>query len=544
MPLITMKRFFLLLALVASVFSVFAQEYPNAKVEWGPEENHNREFLKGVLGTYADYTYTLWITRNSYRIQKLDRKLNMVKEASFDLEYNGKSMVYQFATVHGDEIRVFTSFWNRKTKKNFLLEQSIDPITLSASKPMESIGSIATQNNRFTLHLGGHSSTVVTGDFGYNVSRDQNKLMVFYENPDAKPGYEGFTFQVFDKNFKKEWEKTVELPYVNEMFTVYGLQVDNAGNIHISGREYLPGNRNGRRGSRNFNYRVISWYQDSDRVTDYKVALPSEKLIRDMQFAFNDKGHLICSGFYSNGSVAGIKGAYFMRIDPKENKVLSRSVKEFDFEFITQDMNERQKERAARREANGKDVNLFEYDLDEIVIREDGGAVLIGEQYYVEEVERSRYNPSTETWTETTTYHYYYNDIIVVNISPEGEIEWNLRIPKYQHSINDNGFRSSYHLMVVENQMCFLFYDDDDNFDVPIDEEPGRSSYESLALVALDLSGDSKKYKLIAEEEIELRFIPKYFERLSDKEVLLYGFQGGFLGFGRQQYQFSRLVFE
>jgi hypothetical protein len=39
--------------------------------------------------------------------------------------------------------------------------------------------------------------------------------------------------------------------------------------------------------------------------------------------------------------------------------------------------------------------------------------------------------------TKNVTKNYVYNEIIAVNISPEGNIDWCTRIPKYQHTRDD-----------------------------------------------------------------------------------------------------------
>jgi hypothetical protein len=92
-------------------------------------------------------------------------------------------------------------------------------------------------------------------------------------------------------------------------------------------------------------------------------------------------------------------------------------------------------------------------------LRSDGGAILVAEQYYVQTVmpnngysmspygynsmyyNRYYYNSPFYSGynNRRPDYYYNYNDIIVVNIRPTGEIEWSARIPKLQESKNDQG---------------------------------------------------------------------------------------------------------
>ncbi|MGD1844030.1 MAG: hypothetical protein ACFB10_01390 [Salibacteraceae bacterium] len=532
--------FFLSTWLLVFVPFGYAQDFTEATVKWGPEEERKGEFFIKLIGSQDEYTYTAWGQKGSLKIQKLNERLEPINEILIERKYQGKSMDYEFSLLHGKAIRLFFSFYNKKAKKKYLLVKTLNLSDLNVMDELKTIGSIDAQQKGISLGRGSSSET--SGAFSYSMSRDENKLMIFFGNPGAKPGYEGFTFQVYNQEFEKEWEKEVELPYVNKLFSITDIRVDNPGNIHIAGKEYKPG-RNENKRSEEFDYRIISWYQDTDRVTDYKVALQDEKIITDLQYAFNDKGELVCSGFYSNDDYRNVTGTFFLRIAVKDNKLLSRSIKEFDFEFVTQFMSDRQKKKAVKKEARGRDVELYEYDLDDIVLRDDGGAILIGEQYYVQVVTRTSTNANGQMRT-TTDYYYHFKDLIVVNISPEGNIDWNIRIPKIQVTRNDGGYRSSYHLKVVNNKIYFLFYDDDDNFELDPDEKPQRGGFESIALVELEQSGEYVKYKFIPKEDIQVSMVPKQFSYLNEQEVLLYGSSRMGLSFSRRKYQFSRLVFK
>ena len=135
----------------------------------------------------------------------------------------------------------------------------------------------------------------------------------------------------------------------------------------------------------------------------------------------------------SNASF-NVDGTYWLKIDPKTQEIISQNFKEFDIDFITQNMKKRQEKKAKRKEAKGKEVELFSYDLDEIIFDNSGGAVLIGEQYFITTSTSTDSNGRTRT-----TYRYHYNDIIVVKISSDGNIDWAEKIPKVQVSTNDGG---------------------------------------------------------------------------------------------------------
>jgi hypothetical protein len=177
-----------------------------------------------------------------------------------------------------------------------------------------------------------------------------------------------------------------------------------------------------------------------------------------MQIAINDERDIICGGFYSEKGTFSIKGSYFLKIDGQTQEIKAKSFKEFGIDFITQHMTQRQEKKAKKKAAKGKNIELYEYDLDNIILRDDGGAYLIGEQFFVKVVTRTTTGSNGHTSTSTTTY-YYFNDILVINMSPSGEIEWTEKIPKRQRTTNDGGFFSSYALSVVKDKLYFVFND-------------------------------------------------------------------------------------
>jgi hypothetical protein len=131
---------------------------------------------------------------------------------------------------------------------------------------------------------------------------------------------------------------------------------------------------------------------------------------------------------------------------------VTKSFNEFEIDFITQNMTEKLKKKTKKREAKGKDVELYQYDLDNIVLKDDGGAILVGEQFFIRVVTTTDAQGNVRTTT-----HYYYNDIIVISINPKGEIDWTEKIAKRQHTINDNGYFSSYAMAVNEDKINFIF---------------------------------------------------------------------------------------
>jgi hypothetical protein len=200
-------------------------------------------------------------------------------------------------------------------------------------------------------------------------------------------------------------------------------------------------------------------------------------------------------------------------------------------------MSEREAKKTARREEKGEDVEMYEYDLDKLLVGKDGSAMLIGEQYFVRTVtSTTMMNGVAST---RTTYHYYYNDIITVKVDPSGQIQWAQKIPKSQHTVNDGGFYSSYTMALVKGKLCFLFNDSPKNLEEETKGRPANyNAKKSVVVIAsLDQKGNVTKQPIFNAVDAEVIMRPKVCEQISNNEIILFGQR-------KKNQQFARLIFE
>ncbi|RME12050.1 MAG: hypothetical protein D6816_01385 [Bacteroidetes bacterium] len=203
-------------------------------------------------------------------------------------------------------------------------------------------------------------------------------------------------------------------------------------------------------------------------------------------------------------------------------------------------MRQKEKVRALQAEQNNdprRSPELYNYSLDRLILRSDGGAVLVAEQFYIERETYYRdYYPTYGYYpygyynsyyrnSRDIDYLYNYNDIIVVNIRPDGDLQWTARIPKWQETRNDGGYYSSYAMSIVRDKLYFLFNDDARNFDP---KRKGDRIYkytgnnEMMVLAEMNLQGDVQTYPVISSDGgVTLR--PKMCKQTGLRELLLFG---------------------
>ena len=514
-----MKYFLFLLSLfiVIPTALIFSQGKTNkAKVSFSPElKESRRTTLSGILGKTSDGIFALQtevklIGSSKFIIQKYSHDMKLKRSVEFDLKEGKKQKLYEGSFFIKGKLYIFSSFVNKGEKKNYFFRQTINLKTLKLNDDLEKIAEVS-----FKGFLKYNS-----GNFSIDNSRDSSKILVYYNRPYQKKEKEKYGYHVFDQEFQELYSKKITLPYSDQLYDLQNFAVDNDGNMHIVGKIFKDKRRDTRKGKPNYDYEITSYYDKGETKERYPIKVPG-KYLNDMQVAIDDEGNIACGGFYASNASFNVDGTYWLKIDPKTQEIISQNFKEFDIDFITQNMKKRQEKKAKRKEAKGKEVGLFSYDLDEIIFDNSGGAVLIGEQYFITTSTSTDSNGRTRT-----TYRYHYNDIIVVKISSDGNIDWAEKIPKVQVSTNDGGFYSSYHLSIVKGNLYFVFNDNPKNL---TNEGDGKlknyvlNKESIVVLVTMNGKGEQVKEALFDTREAEVYIRPKVGRQTGFAETVLFG---------------------
>jgi hypothetical protein len=528
------KTKFAIQLLVLSISTLWAQQAP-LKVSWGKEFSAPRNStVADIIGFDASGFYViknqasggLFSLNSTLSLDRFDRNMNPSKSLDLELTEGGKRAYLEQMVFLNGKLLLFTSFPDQKTKINSLFVQPVDKQTLLPDNTKKSkVAEINYEGN----------SKRNSGSFSFRLSQDSSKMLIFNSLPYDYRDPQKFGFIVMDADMKVLWKKDITLPYRDDLFDVESFRVDNYGNAYLLGKLYNEVRKVKRRGDANYIYKVLAYTENGTNNKEYSVSLP-DKFLTDMQIGIRSNKDIVCAGFYSDNYTVSIRGTFFISIDANTKEIKTKNFKEFDIGFITQNMTENQAEKAKRKEEKGKDVELYSYDLDKLIVRSDGGALLVGEQFFVKTV-TSTYRMGTQTTTSTVTY-YYYNDVIVVNIGPQGNIDWAVKVPKRQTSTNDGGFYSSYAMAINKDKLYFVFNDDPDNLDY---KGVGRMSQTNIrrqvvTAVTVNAKGEMKK-QILGAGVGEVIIRPKVCEQISYSEMLLFGQRS-------KTQQFGRIVFE
>ncbi len=533
-----MKKLIIFISVLFWTFqSIHAQKQPkNIEVKWTKEKKSKKKFsLKKFIG-FDNTGYYVWLSTGSSYSKKdnllhYDKKFNLDKSAQLNLGKGSKKKKVFTTLLLNDKLYLFTTFKNRKNKKHTLYLQTVNKKTLQPGKELKKIASIDFGKKLFKN----------SGEFTIKISKDSTKVLVYYNLPIKKNESEKFGFKVFDQNMNELWQKDVTLPYVNKLFEFESFIVDNQGNVHILGKLYNEKRMAKRKGKVNYKYKILSYYNKGEELKKYDVRL-KDKYINNVHLAINrDNNNLICAGFYSNKSDYIASGIYYLTIDHKTKNVIKESFKPFDAEFLTQYLKKSKKKKVKKRMKKGKETGLLFYELNDIITRKDGSVVLIGEYNKIH-----RYTSTTTDGNgnmRTTTYtNYIFGNIIVVNVTPDGQIQWAQKVPKLQVSVNREGNFTSFATMVTDDHIYLIYNDNPKNLLTSKNskgkiyqlENPRKSI---ITVATLDNNGKLSRGVIRKPQKSKLYLVTRGAVQLDDKNMVIFA---KYL----KKYRFAQLIFK
>jgi hypothetical protein len=482
----------------------------DASVKWGPElEGSKRGSISGYLGHNDNAYFLTGYEKSDFIIRKITKTLNDAGTYVFEEKDKQMDMKFEFEGVeyYDDQLFVFKSNIDKDAKKKVLYYNRVSTKTMQATGKTTRLSEInyEKKNN--------------SGAYSVRTSRNDACVMVICGLPYDKESNEKNMIVMCDSTLKVLWKKTVTLPYMDKLFTTLSWSTDDKGNAYCLGKEYKGKAKEEVGGKQNFQYHIIAYTNSGEKKTDYAIKL-GDKFVNDIGFIIGDDGNIICSGFYSKQGRRSTDGAFFLKLDAKTQNVLSSNMKEFDVNFITEGLTEKETKKAEKKEAKGKDLEVLSFDIDDILRKEGGGYVTVGEQFF-----REQHSRTDSRGNVTTYYVYYFYDIVVINMDDNGKIEWVEKIPKRQASTTTA--YSGYALVVNKDKLRFIFNDHKEN--LAPKKQGGWKNFDMsdkngiAAMATIDMSGKVTREALFNDRETEVYLRPAVCSQVDDDQLLLFG---------------------
>ena len=519
-----LKHVLLLLSL--AVFSVQSQNY---NIEWGPMENRTGRMLS-ILPSLSDDYYTLrWsggALLGSFKVAH-HKDLQLTGSGKIVMQADGGMANYEGIACIAGKLLVFLS--DKKEGHHYLYMQEYGEDLKPSGKAVELAS--------YELEKGKSK-----GFFNIISSRNKEYFGIVWEIPGKREEKDRYGFKIFDKQLTEVMEGDYKLPFEGKLSSINEHYLSNTGDYFISVTEFSPSDD--KRLFRSYlNYKSMHILQiTNEGIEDFEISMQGKR-VEAMAMNSDNNRIFTLTGIYGETSKAGVTGLFYLRADFAGRKVINEGFERFGKDFITQDWSDRQKEKAEKREQRGKgEPQLYNYVMRQTEVLEDGSLVGSLEQYYV--VVSTYMDP--RTGASRTTYTYYYNDIIAFKVGASGGFEWLQKIPKYQVSTNDSGPYSSYERFVDNGKLCFIFNDNNRNYDENGsyigDDKLYAANFSkkknAVAIVEVDIANGSMTRKTFFDrKEIDALAVPKLFQiDYNTREMLLYAVYGKKERFGLMKF--------
>jgi len=540
-----MKNFVAISSLLLLSVSAISQD---VNVYWGKANPISRTADQWLIGERGENVFACKRARNKVSILKYGLK-DLQVEGEYvaigrDDGQGGKPISndykYDDIITLKDVFYISVTKYDKSAKQNSLYIQEIGETGKLTGKlqKLETIDSKSTFNR---------------GAFDLIESVDSTRLLLVDYPPYDKYSGEKFTFTTFDEHLNQDKKFQVELPFKDKNFDLDDITYAKDGNIYMMAKILLD-RKDKVKAEASYYYELLSVNPNGDgKVVQYDIKLP-EKYIDGIAYKTDDDKDIICSGLYGNttGTAKGdISGIFFMRLNKTTQQVDATGIKDLDKDFIA--------DLTSERKANkGKGISN-DFTLRNFIRKDDGGAVMFAEYRYDYLVTTTTSDGHGGISTRTD-HHYVRNNIIAVNINPDGTIKWCANIPKYQHTVNDNGAYSSYMLAIkgkvltkADDKIFLVYNDNPTNMDAARIASGAKlktmsnSKKSTAVLVELSDDGQFTKKTLFSNKDNDATIMPSHYLRITNDEFIVPAYNGGFwccISFSSAKSKLARIEFK
>jgi hypothetical protein len=450
-----------------------------------------------IVGKNQD-GYVVRFSGNEELIHIYDNDLKLASARSIDFKGGDGSL--QDIILNKTGASLF--YLHPDKRQTMLMMQPVNSRFVEMSKPI----TIDTFNDRKDL---------VDDNLHFKASIDQNYIMFYYPvfGDDMIKSMQmtciNRTASVIYKTYMPISRPEKDMEYAKSL-------VDNNGNGYL----IFTAEKDNRDNTNGDEYNVMRVDRNNGQLTTYTIKC-QKPIFGEPQFDIdNVNGTLVFCGFYDekgDPADAAANGFFYIQYDAVKGIEKHSVYSPFSGAFMTS---------LTGRDAGSKYNRLFTFSIRKMLLRIDGGAMILAESVIKDKKEVMVMSPSmmsTPYNSYRTVYTYSYNDIIAFSIKPDGSLDWNTVMRKKQMSEDDNGFNSSF-AVLNEKDKIHLLYLDEISYSGTADE------------YKLNSDGTSQRIVDFGQEDKDLFLIPKLGKQVSPNELIIPSVKSGMFKLVRVQY--------
>lgn len=472
------------------------------------------------FGNDKDGIINLSLKKDELNIVRFDPKtLSQTTEKTIELAEATKNFNSEVVVDFNSQNFWIHSDWDKGSEKEYLYYDKIDV----------GLGKLTETNKKLieTTRLGG--TTVTSGFYQYKVSNkykfdfdaDHKLMLVSYrltpEERNDKKNYDKIGLHVFDENMNKLWGTEFTMPYTEAIMDNSDFSIDSKGNAYMLAKVYDSEKRREKdkeTGKAGYHYEVLKFTRDSKQIIHTAISI-GDFFIREASLIENTVHDMIVACTYSKKSKGTGTDGIFLAMMDQSGKI--NKFRNGYYEFPLAELEKFESARSKRKMENKDDYEAPNIRVRNILIEADGSVFIACEEYHV--VVSSYTDSRGHT---TTTYTYYYEDMLGVKISASGNFEWIRKLPKKQKGTNGSatlGFK----LISDASGYYFLYLDNKKNLKLTEDEVPKYhvNGFGGQVMVSkIDNSGVVSKEILFDTRDEEVMILPTNFRRINGNQFI------------------------
>jgi len=406
--------------LFCSLFLVVSHLIHSQVITVSDEINLKTEFLYDILGRVGDHILVVRDGVNEFDVQAFNENMSTSWTAEEELDSRRSRIISivpqndKFYVIYSNEWRdtMLIKVREYNAKVNVTFTDTLLTIKRGLIRPKFRF--VKSENRNIFLMTEVDNEKIVSA-FAYDL---QKKKLLWDGN-----------FEFGDMNFREEYRKTL---------------ITNEGTMYVIFEQ-----DNFRYRKENHALEVFRFDQYNTVFTQTSVPLP-DFITYDAYFKYdNVNAQLLVIGLYSDKNSGNTDGLYHVTLNDGNLSDYRISTLSYDEELVAD----------FHGKYNPKRESLYNLDVQDLVLREDGGVLLLAEEN--KEFERLAYGGRRDYYGSSRfSVDYYYEDLVLISINADGTSHWQKLLPKRQYSNDDEAAYSSYFLFKNPSFLRILYNDE------------------------------------------------------------------------------------
>lgn len=419
---VMMRYIFLLLSInLTTTFSLSAQV-----VTVSEELTLRSDMAYELIGELENQYLVFLNNEHTFQVQAYDEDLRATWEKDIELEKRRPEILSIIPTTEQ-----FTLIYQHRHKGDLLIRANVYDAgaNLKDSIVIKNLG----------MPFGSSYYQVVR-------SQDRSKILLFTEHTSGE--IEVFAFDL--ENMQLLWETSFLPENMVLSRDSHQIVVTNEGRMY-----YIILKNNYRSRIKDHYYEIFYQDENMESIGRYEINL-GDRLTYDVYFEYDDlNDRLVAGGFHAEKNLAWAKGYFLFQLEEGESN--DYQIDYYDFsEVLVNDFLE--------RDAPSKLKGIFDTNIQQIILRQDGGLLIVAERVRTNErnygtlPSRTLYNPALDNIGGSVDH--YYEHLLVISIHPNGDKHWANVLRKRQYSQDDGAVFSSFFAIKSPRNLHFLFNDE------------------------------------------------------------------------------------